>query len=133
MSLLFWAETKQEEGGREIETKYDCEYCRHYNSDTLDCDDCYLIYNHETEEQKPSNFEPDFAKLVYDDKHNEFVLGKIEGIDNPYNSIVIKTNSISVPQKGIDLTIDISEDVLSKISILEINSYKFVKVENKKD
>lgn len=70
---------------------------------------------------------------MYDDKHNEFVLGKIEGIDNPYNSIVIKTNSISVSQKGIDLTIDISEDVLSKISILEINSYKFVKVENKKD
>ena len=108
--------------------KYDCEYCKHYNSDTLDCDDCYLIYNHETEEQNPSNFEPDFAKLVYDDKHNEFALGQIEGFDNPYSNIVIRADSISMSQKGIDLTMDISNDVISKVDVLEINGYKFVKV-----
>lgn len=46
---------------------------------------------------------------------------------NPYNNIVIYTETIELYQKWLGITIDIPNDLFDKIENIEINGYKFVK------
>ena len=44
-----------------------------------------------------------------------------------YNEIVIQTDKLKLCQNGLDITVDITNDVLSKTESIIINGYKFVK------
>lgn len=46
---------------------------------------------------------------------------------SPYKNIIINAEIIELHQKGLDITIDISNDILSKIENIEINGFTFVK------
>ena len=47
-----------------------------------------------------------------------------------YNSIIIETDQLKLCQNGLDITVDITNDVLSKTENIVINGYKFIKEKN---
>lgn len=49
----------------------------------------------------------------------------------PYK-VIIKTNNLKFYHTDLEMTIDVSDDILSKIENIEVNGYKFVK-ENKNE
>jgi hypothetical protein len=49
---------------------------------------------------------------------------------NPY-AIIIKTNDLKIYHTDLEMTVAVSDDILSKIETIEVNGYKFIK-ENKK-
>ena len=57
--------------------------------------------------------------------HHDIAVGNIDY--NPYKNIIIDVETIELHQKGLDITIDISNDILSKIENIEINGFTFVK------
>ena len=63
--------------------------------------------------------------MFYYSNDNSLAIGKIDY--NPYKSIVIDVETIELYQKGLGITIDISNDILGKIENIEINGFKFVK------
>ena len=66
--------------------------------------------------------------MFYYSNDNSLAIGKIDY--NPYKSIVIDVETIKLYQKGLGITIDISNDILGKIENIEINGFKFVKEKN---
>lgn len=44
---------------------------------------------------------------------------------NPNRNVIIETDEIKLHHKGIDITIDVSNDILSKIDEITINGFKF--------
>ena len=44
-----------------------------------------------------------------------------------YNNIVIETDKLKLYHNGLDITVDITDDILSKIENIIINGHKFVK------
>lgn len=66
--------------------------------------------------------------MFYYSNDNSLAIGKI--YYNPYKSIVIDAETIELYQKGLGITIDISNDILGKIENIEINGFKFVKEKN---
>ena len=48
---------------------------------------------------------------------------------NPLKYVSIDADEIKLRQKSIGITIDISNDIISKIENIEINGFKFVKEE----
>ena len=48
---------------------------------------------------------------------------------NPYKHITIDADEIKLCQKDIGITIDISNEIISKIESIEINGFKFMKEE----
>ena len=66
--------------------------------------------------------------MFYYSNDNSLAIGKIDY--NPYKSIVIDVETIELYQKGLGITIDISNDILGKIENIEINGFKFVKEKN---
>ena len=66
--------------------------------------------------------------MFYYSNDNSLAIGKIDY--NPYKSIVIGAETIELYQKGLGITIDISNDILGKIENIEINGFKFVKEKN---
>ena len=51
------------------------------------------------------------------------------GIDP--NSIIIQADKLKLYHKDLDITIDVTGDILNKIENIEINGYRFVKEKNK--
>lgn len=63
--------------------------------------------------------------MFYYSNDNSLAIGKIDY--NPYKSIVIDAETIELYKKGLDITIDVPNDLFDKIENIEINGYKFVK------
>ena len=59
------------------------------------------------------------------DNGNGYAIGKTDW--NPYESIIINTDKLKLYHKDLDIEIQIPDGILSKIEIIEINGYKFVK------
>ena len=66
--------------------------------------------------------------MFYYSNDNSLAIGKIDY--NLCKSIVIDAETIELHQKGLGITIDIPNDILSKIENIEINGFKFVKEKN---
>lgn len=47
---------------------------------------------------------------------------------NPYKYITIDADEIKLHQKDIGITIDISDEIISRIESIEVNGFTFVKV-----
>lgn len=58
---------------------------------------------------------------------NDNVIARGKIVDDWSSSIVINTKNLQIVQQDVGLIIDISDDVLSQVSSIEINGFKFIK------
>ena len=52
-----------------------------------------------------------------------FAIGSL----NPYENIIINTDSLKLHHNGLDMEVDITDDILNKVENIIINGYKFVR------
>ena len=68
---------------------------------------------------------PDLGYMTYSNPAYGFAIGSANF--NPYKNITIEADTLKLHQKGVDITIDISNEILRNIENIEINGFKFVK------
>ena len=68
---------------------------------------------------------PELTFCTYADNDNGVAIGRMDC--NLYKNIIIDADTLKLHQKGVDITMDISNEILNKIEIVEINGFKFIK------